>query len=117
MAAGVAAVEADRERAAKEKAKGFGLTTSLGKGINIQKERQEELNNLKKREQIIHEKFNRVLVGDLTKLEGEKLTAFIASCNFSDEYLYNTDLYTIIEALYAKFEAFKSGADSALYVH
>ena len=111
LAASVAAVEADRERAAKEKAKGFGFSTPLGKGINVQKARMKELDDLDKREQIIHEKFNRSLVGDLTKLEGDELTEFIALCNFSDDYLYSTDLYTIIEALYAKFDTCQTSLD------
>ena len=107
----VAAVEADRERATKEK-KGFGVATFLGAGINRDKERLEKLNMLKKREQIIHEKFNRSLVGDLTKLEGDELTKFIVSCNFSDDYLYETNLYAIIEALYLKFNAYQSPTDT-----
>ncbi len=112
MSANAAALEADYERAAKDKMNGFGYSTHIGEGINIEKERKARLDNLKKREQIIAEKFNRVLVADLTKLEGDALTEFIASCNFSDDYLYNTDLYTIIEALYAKFDVYQSLSDT-----
>lgn len=118
VSATVAALEADYERAAKEKMEGgFGFRSSLGAGVNKDRERKAGLDNLKRREQIIHEKFNRVLVADLTKLEGDALTEFIASCNFSDDYLYNTDLYTIIEALYAKFDVYQSEADSISYNH
>lgn len=117
VSATAAALKADWERAAKDKLDGFGFTATMGAGINKDKERKARLDNLKKREQIIAEKFNRVLVADLTKLEGDALTEFIVSCNFSDDYLYNTDLYTIIEALYAKFDVYQSEADSISYNH
>jgi hypothetical protein len=112
VSAATAAVEADRERAIKDKMKGFGLTTSLGGGINRDKERLEKLNNLKKREQIITQKFNRVLVGDITQLDGDELTTFIAYCNFSEDYLYETKLYAIIEAVYSKFNAYQPPTDT-----
>lgn len=118
MSATAAALEADYERAVKETMKGgFGFRSSLGAGVNRDKERKAKLDNLKKREQIIAEKFNRVLVADLTKLEGDALTEFIASCNFSDDFLYESDLHTIIEALYAKFDVYQSEADSISYNH
>jgi hypothetical protein len=111
VSAATAALGADRERAIKDK-KGFGLTTSLGAGINRDKERLEKLNKLKKREQIITQKFNRVLVGDITQLDGDELSNFIAYCNFSEDYLYETKLYAIIEAVYLKFNAYQSPTDT-----
>ncbi len=102
----IAAMETDTERAAKDKMNGFGYTTPIGGGRSHEKEKMEKISNLKKREQIINAKFNRALVRDITHLEGDELTEFIASCNFSDDYLYETDLYTIVEALYAKFDAY-----------
>jgi hypothetical protein len=103
-----AAVEADRERAIKEKLDGFGYTTPLSGGINPEKARKEKISKLKKREQIINEKYNRVLVGDLTQLDGDELSDFMAYCNFSKDYLFETDLYTIIEALHVKFDAYQN---------
>lgn len=104
----VAALEADTERAIKDKLDGFGYTTSLGKGIDRQKAFKKKIHNLKERQRVIDAKFNRVLVGELTQLDGDELTEFIALCNFSEEYLYETDLNRIIEALYAKLEEFQN---------
>ena len=76
VSATTAAIEADTERAAKDKLNGFGITSSLGRGINTYKEGQKKISNLKKRGEIIHEKFNRVLVADLTQLQGDALSTF-----------------------------------------
>ncbi len=110
--AATAAMEADRERAIEDHMNGFGYAIPLSGGISREKEIIEKISNLKKREQIINEKFNRELVRDITQLEEDKLTEFIALCNFSDDYLYKTDLYTIIEALYAKYEVYQNMSDS-----
>lgn len=107
-----AALEADRERAIKDKLERFGYTTPLGKGADPVKIFQENMSKKKTREQVIQAKFNRELVGDITHLEGEELTEFIAQCNFSEEYLYETDLYAIVEALYAKLKDFQHLRDS-----
>jgi len=109
-----AALEADRERAVKDKLEGgrFGYITPLGKGINRERAFKEKISNQKRREQVIAAKFNRVLVEDITKLDGDELTEFIAFCNFSEDYLYETDLYTITEALYAKLNDYQSRPDT-----
>ena len=108
------ALEADRERAINDKLETgrFGYTTPLGKGFNREKAFREKMSNLKKRERVINAKFNRVLVADLTQLEGDELTEFIALCNFSDEYLYESDLQTIMEALYAKLSDYQNLRDT-----
>ncbi len=105
-------MEADRERAIKDKLDGFGYTTPLGGGIDRQKVFREKINNLKKREQVINAKFNRALVPDITQLDGDELSEFITVCNFSEEYLFETDLYTIIEALYAKLNDYQNMMDT-----
>jgi hypothetical protein len=107
-----AALEADRERAIKDKVERFGYITPLGKGIDRAKVFKEEMLRQKKREQIISAKFNRELVGDITHLDGDELTEFIAMCDFSEDYLYETDLYTIIEDLYAIFHGYQSMRDT-----
>jgi hypothetical protein len=106
------AIEADRERAAKDKLNGFGYSTPLGRGISREKASEEKINNIKMRKQIINEKFNRELVRDITHLDGDELTEFIALCDFSEDYLYEADLYTIIEALYVKLNAFQNMKDT-----
>jgi hypothetical protein len=109
-----AALDADRERAIEDKLETgrFGYITPLGKGIDRQKAFKEIIAKQKEMERIIHAKFNRVLVGDLTQLDGDELTRFIAFCNFSDDYLYETDLFTITEDLYAKLQDFQNMRDT-----
>jgi len=112
-----AALEADRERAIKDKLDGFGYTTPLSGGIDPEKAFKEKISDLKKRERVIQSKFNRVLVGDITQLEGDELTEFISLCNFSEEYLYETDLYAIIEALHAKLNDYQNMRDTIPFVN
>jgi len=114
-----AALEADRERAIEDKLETgrFGYITPLGKGIDREKAFKEKIDAQKKRERVIQAKFNRVLVGDITQLDGDELTEFIAFCNFSEEYLYGTDLYTIIEDLYAKLDDYQNMRDTITVVN
>lgn len=113
------ALETDRERAVKEKIETgrLGYITPLGKGIDREKAFKEKISNLKKREQVIAAKFNRQLVKDLTQLEGEELTEFIAYCHFSEAYLYETDLYSIVDSLVAKFSDFQRRTDTIPTIH
>jgi hypothetical protein len=46
------------------------------------------------------------MLADLTQLEEEELTDFIALCDFSEDYLYNTELPVIIEDIYAKLDEY-----------
>ena len=108
------AIEADRERAIEDKLETgrIGYITPLGKGINREKAFKNKMKAREKREQVIHSKFNRELLADITQLDGDELSQFIAMCNFSEEYLYETDLYTIIEALYLKLDEYHSLGDT-----
>ena len=108
------ALETDRERAVKDKMQTgrFGYTTQLGKGIDPEKAFKEKIAKLKKREKVIAAKFNRELVADLTQLEGEELTRFIAFCNFSEDYLYETDLIAIADSIFAMYTDFQSRNDT-----
>lgn len=108
------ALEADRERAANVKLETgrFGYITPLGKGIDREKAFKKKIADLEKKEKVIHSKFNRNMVRELTQLDGDELTEFIALCNFTDDYLYETDLYTIIEAMYAKLHDYQSTSDT-----
>ncbi|MEM0941436.1 MAG: carboxypeptidase-like regulatory domain-containing protein [Bacteroidota bacterium] len=49
----------------------------------------------------VRQKFTRDWIAELTKLEGDKLTSFIAYCNFSQEYLKDTPKYIIHEDMMA----------------
>lgn len=44
-------------------------------------------------------KFTRAWVSENTKLEGDKLTSFIAYCNFSEEYLASSSQFAIYELM------------------
>ena len=44
-------------------------------------------------------KFSREWVSESTRLEGDKLTSFIAHCNFSPAYIAQTPLYMIHERM------------------
>ena len=46
-------------------------------------------------------KFTREWVGENTKLEGDKLTSFIAYCDFSVEYLASATLFDIHQRMMA----------------
>ncbi len=105
-------MEADRERAIEDKLDGFGYTTTLSGGIDREKAFREKTNHLKKRERVINAKFNRVLVGDITHLDGDELSKFIALCNFSEDYLYETDFYTIMEDLHTKLTDYQNMIDT-----
>jgi len=109
-----AALEVDREKTIEEKLETgrFGYITPLGKGIDHEKAFKEKIADLEKKEKVIHAKFNRKMVSELTQLEGDELTEFIALCAFSDDYLYETDLYTIIEAMYAKLSDYQNRRDT-----
>jgi hypothetical protein len=109
-----AALEAERERVIDDKLETgrFGYISHLGGGLDPAKAFKEVTIRQKKKEQIINAKFNRELVGDITQLDGDELTEFIALCDFSDAYLYETDLYTIIEDLYAIFQDYQSMIDT-----
>lgn len=100
------ALKADRERAIKDKLERFGYTTPLGPGIDPNIAFREKTLRLEKRKRFINAKFNRALVGEITRLEGDELSEFIALCNFSDDYLYETDLPTIIEDMYAILDVY-----------
>jgi hypothetical protein len=108
------AIEADRERAIQDKLETgrIGYITPLGKGVNRENAFKNRMTAREKREKVIQSKFNRTLVGDISHLEGDELTEFIAMCNFSEEYLYETDLYTIIELLYVKLEEYHAIRDT-----
>lgn len=108
------ALEADRERIIEEKLETgrIGYITPLGPGVDREKRFREKMSALEQRKRVIETKFNRELVRDITHLEGDELTEFIAMCDFSEAYLYETDLYTIVEDIYVKFSEYQSIRDT-----
>lgn len=108
----LAAMEADWERNAKEKLKNPGFSTALGPLKDPNDAFREKAWRMEKRKRVIQAKFNREMVAEITQLEDEDLTEFIARCNFSEDYLYKTDLPTIIEDLYAVLDDYQSKRDT-----
>ncbi len=53
-----------------------------------------------------NQKFKREWVGEVTKLEGDRLTSFIAYCKFTPKYLAETPLYLIQERMLALLNDF-----------
>lgn len=53
-------------------------------------------------------KFTREWVSEMTKLQGDELTDFIAFCKFTPKYLAETELYIIHERMMALLNDFKS---------
>jgi hypothetical protein len=72
---------------------------------------KEKINN------IIYEKFNPEIVGDLTGLEGDELIEFMVFCNFSEKYLLETNQYYILVRVLEKLEEFKKLKKSNLYLN
>jgi hypothetical protein len=110
----LAAVEADRERNAREKMINPGFSTALGPHEDPNKAFREKVWRMEKRKRVIRAKFNREMVAEITHLEEEDLTAFIALCNFSEDYLFKTELPAIIEDIYAVLDDFQSRRDTIL---
>ncbi len=108
----LAAVEADRERNAKQKLENSGFATSLGPLKNPNEAFREKAWRMEKRKRVIQAKFNRAMVAEITHLEDEDLTEFIALCNFSEDYLFETDLPTIIQDMYAILDDYRSKRDT-----
>jgi len=52
------------------------------------------------------QKFTRVWVGEMTQLEGDQLTDFIAFCKFTPKYLAETELFFIHEKMMALLDDF-----------
>lgn len=107
----LAALEADWERNAKQKLENPGFSSALGPLKNPNKEFRELTLRMEKRRRIIDSKFNRAMVSEITQLENEDLSDFIALCNFSEDYLFKTELPTIIEDIYAVLDTYHSMQD------
>jgi hypothetical protein len=60
----------------------------------------------------VYRKYNRDWVHKVTGLEGDRLTDFIAYCDFSLEYLDKTPLYMIQEKMLAKLDEFQKNHKS-----
>jgi hypothetical protein len=78
--------------------------------IKLKKIREKE-----KIRNIIYEKFNPDIVGELTGLKGDELTEFMVFCNFSEKYLFETNQYHILVKMLEKLEEFKKLKESRLF--
>lgn len=81
------------------------LNKAFGKKAKEQKKLRSLLQTQETREKATS-KFSRDWVAEFTELEGDKLTSFIAYCNFSDSYIANTPEYIIQEKMMALLPKF-----------
>ncbi|MTI33130.1 carboxypeptidase-like regulatory domain-containing protein [Xanthovirga aplysinae] len=65
----------------------------------------------KGKQQLIHSKFNRDIVSDLTSLKGSRLDQFMEYCKFTEEFLLKSSKYEVLEAINKKFLAFQNEED------
>ena len=82
-----------------------GLTKRGKEKKKLQKALEQE-----RKWKIASEKFNRQWVKDLTELEGEVLTNFIAFCNFSADYIIETHLLELKAEILVLLSEFKASA-------
>jgi len=99
---------------------GVGIRFDLG-GLTKKGKELRKYRKLKERETLIakaNHKFNREWVGQITKLEGDRLTDFIAFCKFTPEYIVSTPLYGIeknMRRLLAEFKKEKQRSNDEGY--
>lgn len=70
---------------------------------------QRQMQQINKNQHIVtkaRQKFTREWVGQMTKLEGDQLTNFIAFCKFKPKYLAETELFFIHEKMMALLDDF-----------
>ena len=75
---------------------------------------QRKMQQINKRKNIVNQarsKFTREWVAEVTQLEGDELTEFIAYCNFTPEYIAETYLYFIHERMMALLDDFLEEKD------
>ena len=110
----IAAKDAAYQKRADDKFSnpGIGIGFSLGRTVAEEKTLKQKWEQEEAMQYVIDKKFNRKIVFDLTKLEDDELTDFIGYCNFSMDYLYNTNEYDILEKIMQKFQVYKAMIDS-----
>lgn len=92
---------------------GYAITRPFGFIYNNLSKKQKEkrkMHNIKKgqlRHYEINQKYNRNYVAELTQLKDDRLTDFIAFCDFSEEFLFISNQYQIAEAVMDKFFEFE----------
>lgn len=106
------ALKADYDREVKEVFdREKGTLFVLGKPIKTKKEKQhKKLNKAVKsddQQKKIDLKFNREIVKKYTQLSEDDLTDFMIFCNFSKEFLLNSNEYEIGKAIIEKFKEYK----------
>jgi len=72
----------------------------------LEMQRQELYKKLRE-QRIMDDKFNPVIVSRLTGLQGDELYEFMRYCNFSRDFLLNTNHYDIMIATLHNFEQYK----------
>ncbi len=110
----IIAMKADYERRAKESLSksGVGFSFSSGGSGNADKLLREKLDREATMQRAVDKKYNRGVVFEITKLPEDELTNFMGFCNFSLEYLYNTNEYDILVRIDELFKIYKVKNDT-----
>jgi hypothetical protein len=106
------AVKADQDRRNNEVYMRPGFRFGVGGGGATQVDFDELSRRLRHRQKVIDAKFNRDIVKDVTHFEGDELTSFIAYCQFSEDFLFNSDLITILDSLVHKLHQYNAISDT-----
>ena len=80
----------------------FHPVSALHHSFSKKEKEKRQMQSIRKREYLVEKarlKFTRDWVSENTKLNGDKLTSFIAYCNFSDEYLASSSQFAIYELM------------------
>ncbi len=84
---------------------------------DLQRMNLEKVKSQEKRQHVIDEKFNRDIVAQVTKLESdEEITEFMGFCNFTEDFLYQANLYEILVEIERKFKAFKRAKEGGIWL-
>lgn len=92
----------------------IGLSVGIPINLDVfskkgkEQKKMQKILDQKRKTDLVNRKFNRDWVAEMTELEGEELTDFIAYCNFSIEYLAETTVYDIHLKMIALLDNFKA---------
>lgn len=84
----------------------FGTGARLTPFKYVDKEKA-KVNQLEKRKEIIHSKYNEYIVSEITGLKGEELKKFIDWCNMDENFIVESNAYDIAKALLACLDDYK----------
>jgi len=106
-------IQADYEREVDDifdRTKGtlFVLEAPFRSKIEKDRRKLQKVQSKTEEQNIIHRKYNRELLKQYTGLNEDKLDSFISFCNFSSEFILNSNEYEIAKAILQELNKFKN---------